>query len=328
MDTNLIWSPHDLLPQPKPSETRYSVDFFYEMVSKHLVKDVVRIMMNGIHLDLHLVEELQKTLDEQLDNVKKILANNPIIQEFLKNKHAQLVDDYIQLQKSKMKTPEEFQIKWNHKNMECRSYFMHIVTAELGLDIDDNASECLPTGVVKWPVNSVKKYAKNIPILQAFLDGQVPENHEFVEKAIKLMQEHKAALYNRKYQDNIENPKVELPEFNPGSSKQKKELFAWLGIKSETESKITGEEAWNRAELERVYSQTSDEDVKEIVQAMLDFSNAAIIRANFIEAFYNYSVDSRLYGTINLGAAISFRNTSKHPWLSGLYSRNTVSKAA
>ena len=54
-------------------------------------------------------------------------------------------------------------------------------------------------------------------------------------------------------------------------------------------------------------------DLKEIIECLLDYSNAAIIRNNFVKNFYEYTIDNRLYGSYKLFGAKSFRLTSSNP---------------
>ena len=55
------------------------------------------------------------------------------------------------------------------------------------------------------------------------------------------------------------------------------------------------------------------EQLKEIVDCLLDYSNSAIIRNNFIEAFYKHTIDNRLYSTFRLFGTKTFRLTSSNP---------------
>lgn len=306
-----MYSPWDQLPAPEPKCIEYPLDYFYQNTAKPLIKDTIRIMDNGLAIDINKVIELENTLIEQLQEVEKDLAANPLIKAYLEQAYTAQVAAYKEDRKSRMRSSKYYKTAFKYSDMVHRSYFMEEYAKRKGWSSPD--TEKLPTGVPKWPVSLVKKYAQTNILLKKMLEGNLPDNTETVIAAMQKLAQDKADLYNNKYLAQVENPDVPFPKFNPASSKQKQELFDMLGIESEEVSKKTGLPTWDRVQIERVHEETQDENVKNLTLSFIDHSFAAIIKNNFIEAFYSYSVDNRLYGTYKLIGAKSGRYTSSGP---------------
>ena len=164
MDTNQLYSPHDLLPAPEPRTVDPPDFYFYENVSKHLVKDVVRIMANGIPINMDKVRELEQTLDDVLAKVDEQVQANPLIKDFQTLQFIEAKNQYIAEQQSKIKPPSHFLKPFNCTDLTHRSYFIHCLGIEHPL-----STELLPTGVCKWTNNDVKRYCSDNPAVQLLL---------------------------------------------------------------------------------------------------------------------------------------------------------------
>lgn len=306
----LPYSPHDQLPAPEPKDKEYPIGHFYENTAKYLIKDTVRIMDNGLHIDIDKVMELETTLSSQLAAVEEELASNPLIVKYLESRYKDQIKAYVADRKAKLRDPSHYLVPFKHNDMVHRSYFMEVYAKERNWGSPEDK---LPTGVAKWPKNLVKKYAKTNKLVAMLLEGTIPDSTPAVREAMASLAKDKTDMYNQKYVEQVKNPEVPYPKFNPGSSTQKQELFDLLGIDSDAASKKTGLPQWDRTQIERVHKETKDPDVKHLTQCFIDYSFAAIIRNNFIEAFYNYTVDGRLYGQYKLIGAKSGRFTSSNP---------------
>jgi len=317
------YSPHDLLPAPEPKTVNPPEGQFYHQVSKHLIKDIVRIMHNGIPIDLDKVEKLEAVLDSVLADVKARLSSNTLIQQFQSLQHKTIKADYIVDKRSKMRTPKYYLKDFVLSKMDHRSYFMQQVLKDLTNPF--TPEDTLPTGVPKWPALLCKRHAAMHPAIQLLVNKKLKSTNKYAKAAMKQLAVDRATMYNKAYHNLIADvDKVELPEFNPASSLQKGKLFAWLGLTSDKVSKDTGLPSWDRDEVERVNKETTDKDIVHFTQAFIDFSFSAIVKQNFIAGFYEYTHNGRLHGGIKLFGAKSFRLTSSNPNLLNMPSTRSI----
>ena len=92
-----VKTPIDLLPITRPLEDTNPPDdlFFYENVVSKLIPDIIKLEATGIPIDLDKVKEVEKTVNEVLENVSITLENNPLVQEYLKEKFKHLSNGNI-----------------------------------------------------------------------------------------------------------------------------------------------------------------------------------------------------------------------------------------
>lgn len=304
------YSPMDQLPMESPKGAKYPEAYFYHNTAKFLVRDTVRLMINGLPISLDKVKELENSLDEILENVDQKIQNNVLVRQFLGNKHDELTEAFVSIQKKKLKSPEDYLAEFKPGDKVHRSYFMEIFASRTGIT---KPKELLPTGIPLWKAAAVKKLATAYPPLLKIVNKTISPDNPTVKAAMELLAKHKAEMYNEKYLKAIRCPNVKVPTFNPNSSVMKQEIFEWLGLESDTVSAKTGNSSWNREEIERVNKTSQDEDIIEFTQALIDFSYAAIVKNNFVNSFYRYTVGDELHGQYNLLGAKSGRFTSSNP---------------
>ena len=316
--TNTKYSPHQQLPAPVPKDSLYLTRHFYENTSKHLIKDIVKIMMNGLHIDLDKVKDLEVVIVEQLEKVASGLANNTLIQDYLEVHYSNQILEYKEERATKLRSASYYTKPFNHKDMLHRSYFMNLYAASVGITLP--TQEVIP-GVPKWTVALVKKLDK--PILNKLLEGKLAVTHPLIKQTQQELSQLKAKIYNKSFLAQIDKPLIDYPTFNPGSSKQKAELFAMLNIQSETTT-AKGNPQWDRDQIVIVNKTSNIPEVVQLTQQIINYSYAGIIKSNFIKSFYNYTINSRLYGNLKLFGALTFRPTSSNPNLLQMPSTGSV----
>lgn len=201
-----------------------------------------------------------------------------------------------------MRTPHDYKTEFNSKKVPHRCFFMDEFAAKVGIDLPE---EKLPLGCSKWSAKLVKTLSKKYPPLKALAAHEVSPSNPTAIAAMQRFAEATAERYNEKYEEKIRLIDIPYPSYNPGSAQQTQELFGMLGITSDKVSKKTGAPSWDREQVEHLNRITVDEDVKEVTQCLIDFSFAAIVKNNFIQAFYRYTLEGELYGQYNLLGAKS-----------------------
>lgn len=303
--------PWEILPCKHPAVYDPSVgnpDYFYSNIVKPLVPDFIKLMTNGITIDHDAVEDLRNTVTEVLKSVDERLANNELIIEYQKLRYKALFEKYKQEQEESMRTLDFYYRDYKHGDKVHRTYLVNEFMRRTG-NTEYVSKE--------WLVNDLKKVNTilNESFLSRILEKSVSPTEEIVVGAMNLLAMDKLKVWNKVRQDKIDNatPEQLLPPFNPGSSKQKIELFEMLDIEPLSYSKDTGLASWGRSEIEQVLEVAKDERIIEILEAFIDHSYSAIIRNNFIEAFDRFTIDGVLHGNFKLFGAKTFRPTSNSP---------------
>lgn len=332
-DTVPAHTPWSLLPAPIPMESLETESYFYHMVGKHVIRDTVRMMDNGLPIDLKKVRELEKHLVEVIEEVKNGIENNKLVQDFLVFYNQEIFDNYKADLRNKMRSAMYYQADFDSRKAEHRNFYMYVFSKTMNMP-----TPAVPEGALipNWSAVLVGKLGSEYPALMRLRKHEVIEGDKYASEAMALRAEMKAAAYNKTYLEKINQPlesfietsALAIKELNPNSTKQLRSFFSWCGEESEATSEKTGEDSWNREQVERLHKSTEDEDIKSFTHDLIDHSFAAIVKNNFIEAFYRYTVDGVLHGNMRLFGAKTGRFTSNKPLYQGLYKRNFISKSA
>jgi hypothetical protein len=324
-----VWTSHtfsELFPIQPPSLHEESPRYFYENVLKPLVPSMIDLMLNGIPLDMTKVDTLETRLDEILDKVKQDLLQNPIIQDFQRLQFTRLKQSKIDEYNSKRRDIRQYLKEYKDTDTTMRSYVVNEYITGRFMDFTYYPLDLLPSGELKWTVNDIKKLLKynTDEFLQSIVDKTVAPDNEYVVRAMIDLARYKTELYNTDYDIKIGAIDISiLPPFNPGSSKQLIGLFSFLEIEPLVYTP-TGSPSWGRDQITEISYSSSNTDLTSLCKAIIDYSQASIIRSTFITAFNKYTVGGVLHGNIRIAGAKTYRPTSDKPNLLNLPSTGSI----
>ena len=317
METEKKLRPWQLLPQPKPADFDPGPQFFYDNFVQSLVGDAIKMMCTGLYVDDNAVESLRSTIGEVLSNVDALLLRNTIIQKYQKQRA--VVAQKVHFTKSieAVKTVEDTYRPYNASVIH-RSWVVNTYLKSIGAEKDVKES---------WTVKCLKSYNifKDDKVFEKILDKSIAKDSPVLNAGMQALAEFKMELWNRPRYDKA-NSKAPLDPFNPGSAKQKLELFEMLKIEPFEVSDTTGDGSWGREHIETLlkHSDGSDKVYDEVLECLIDYSFSGIIRNNFLKAFDTYTIDGVLHGNIKLFGAKSFRPTSNSPNLLNMPSTKSI----
>ncbi len=276
----------DLLPihHPRDIEHRQSRRFFYENATKPLINSIIKIMNNGIQLNMEKVYKLDGELDEILGKARGILADNAHIKKFDKFKASQ-----------KRSVPLVVQ-ELNLRSTKHKSYLVNYLIYVLGWSLVDNSKK-FPNGVAKWNKKEFEKLLdENAISIETF---EISLVYRYGFEAMTVLARDELALTVSK-----------LSKFNPASNPDVQLLFSMFDIEplayTDTEAP-----SWGRKVLEELlYTHTEGEAFTEMVEQLIVVSQGAIVKQNFVKGFIHYPIDGILYGNINLLGTKTARPTS------------------
>lgn len=300
--------PFQQLPMPYPKDFDPSVEeplFFYHNFVKHFIPDMIRMMDVGLCVDPVAVEDLRTTIHAVLKTVSDRLEANQLIKKYQNSRLPEAQAAHAEKATAALRTLDYYLKPYKPGDMLHRTWITN--TYLIGIHRSDDCKE-------KWTVKELKQY--NIflkdPFLQSVIEKRLLTGNVYTGRAMKNLAQYKLDLWNRPREAKAQEP-VDLDPFNPGSHKQCAEFFELMKVDPVAFSKDTGEASWGRKALEEVQHDTTNEEMLDVLETMIDYSYSAIIKNNFLKAFDSYTIDGVLHGNIKLFGAKSFRPTSNNP---------------
>ena len=235
-------NPIDLLPVTRPFDdpTPPDENYFYQNVVKNILPDIMNMEATGIPINLDKVKEIETITDNELLKVRQKLINNPIIKDFIEYKTNTYKKNNLVINK----TIEDFKKEYVSCSVQIRTFIVNEYLKDHGLEKDQ---------LDKWTIKDLKKYANmtaNLFLTSLATNRLNTDARAKIEMYMNRLAEEKLRIYELSKQEQVELKSKQI-EFNPNSSLQKVELFRFLGIESESQTK-GGQDQWNRDNLEKL----------------------------------------------------------------------------
>jgi len=295
----------DVLPAELPKDRSYTRMWFYKNISRKLLPITIEFMNNGLPLNLDKVHQLDTHLDDILDKAENGVRGLKTVQTYWEklrgNKASEASDKYLE-------TVDVNSVKiYKSTNQDFINIFVETMYPD----------KVLPSKAKNWSATVVKTFdvklaaaikAKDLESLR-----DIPPYNTIFEKVEKQLTISKIQDKIAKTSETSKNKasKVMLDfEFKPLASAQQKKfiLQKGFGVTSNTKSMTTGEDSFNRAELERLCKEVQEgTELHTYLTHLITYSGSSIVKKNFVKNFLEHNENGVIYPGVRLCGTKSFR---------------------
>lgn len=304
----------DVYPMVHPKERSYSRYWFYQNVARQLSALTLEFTANGIHFDRDKLQDLDTKLEDIINNMYAKVRDLPTViesWEAMRNGSATSKSEAYRTAREEVianatKIPSYNNVNYINKFVEthhpelvkpssAKNWTYTVLKALLGPD------NLLALAIKSKDLNSLHDSFVYFPTFE-----KVDEYFRYHKQQEELAKCSETALnqFNRAITD------FDFKVFS--SAAQKKYILNnGFNISSSEKSSNTGEDSFNRKELERILNAEPPGEARDYIQFCVEYSQAAIIKNNFIKNILG-GMDSEgyMFGSLKLGGTKSFRPSS------------------
>ncbi|MEA3387331.1 MAG: hypothetical protein U9Q66_02915, partial [Patescibacteria group bacterium] len=304
----------DIYPMEHPSKRSYSRYWFYTNVARQLSALTLEFTANGIHFDKSGLRDLDTKLEDIIENMYAKVRDLPtVLDSWDKMRNNSAITKSEAYRQDRLTSIENKTKPLSDKNIDYINKFVEVHHPEI----------VKPTKAKNWSYTVLKSIlGEPNQLALAIKDNSLATLRDVLEykPTFEIVDNHFISA-----KQTIERTKCSVTATNQfnrivtnfdfkvfSSAEQKKYVLnKGFSIQSSEKSSKTGEDSFNRKELERIMKSEPEGEAKDYIKFCVEYSQASIIKNNFIKNILG-GVDENdvIHGSLKLAGTKSFRPSS------------------